>query len=408
MHIKAPNLLLIILLSSINAHELAEETETFAAPEDLEHFINPSDKTKQDSVTLESLNDAPQDEVVFDEQLYKSKAEQESIESLAEADRPPFPPLEVTWLEVFCISLIVLYAGNWWWGKDVNYEIARLWITQNKTVLLENFETVGEEAGALVVQEGQSVFHCYATGRRSVDYMETFLELKPRQDLLMFWLVDIAMPATDAFTIRVAITQMDTFCIAFLPRKYASSYHKSNRDLKNYTSPRTVNGLKPQIQAFSDTSEAIERLCGAADHIISEINALSDQAIHIHISDDLDTFQGKAMLLVRYHLKDHRQMAISSRVTKLTLVLADVVSSIQLTEKARSAATTMRKQSQKKKAKTAQAEIQEKLFQKRIEKKKEADEEFLKLPPEQQRKLEEKNARKEARKKTPGVKVVKS
>eukprot|EP01066_Platyproteum_vivax_P002997 Platyproteum_vivax@DN13893_c0_g1_i1.p1 len=238
--------------------------------------------------------------------------------------------------------------------------------------------------------------------------METFLELKPRQDLLMFWLVDIAMPATDAFTIRVAITQMDTFCIAFLPRKYASSYHKSNRDLKNYTSPRTVNGLKPQIQAFSDTSEAIERLCGAADHIISEINALSDQAIHIHISDDLDTFQGKAMLLVRYHLKDHRQMAISSRVTKLTLVLADVVSSIQLTEKARSAATTMRKQSQKKKAKTAQAEIQEKLFQKRIEKKKEADEEFLKLPPEQQRKLEEKNARKEARKKTPGVKVVKS
>lgn len=121
------------------------------------------------------------------------------------------------WPECFAILFFITYVVNYFVGKSQNHQIAHSWLQNFKPLFQKQFSAVGlyeqdstytisTEDGSGFIQESQSCFKLYATGRRFCTCCLATLELRKRQDLL-FLLLEMADlgPTKDLVTLEIPV-----------------------------------------------------------------------------------------------------------------------------------------------------------------------------------------------------------
>ena len=96
------------------------------------------------------------------------------------------------YLEILMVIGLLVYFINYIAGRSKNARIAKIWLTEHKPLLLDNFSLVGDTADLIIdtsenglVKESQSHYSLYCSGRVGCDSMLIELKLIKRQDLVV-------------------------------------------------------------------------------------------------------------------------------------------------------------------------------------------------------------------------------
>jgi len=132
-------------------------------------------------------------------------------------DRITASPEEYT-LEIFSVSLLVLWVLNFFVGRYRNDSIAKNWFKAAEPLLSEQFselsyyaDSVQAGKNATYIKESDNVYKFYASGRRNCIGILCTLELRKRHDLfsLALALFNIG-PVKDRLIIEIPVTAMVT------------------------------------------------------------------------------------------------------------------------------------------------------------------------------------------------------
>lgn len=91
------------------------------------------------------------------------------------------------WIELLFIGGLVVYFINYTMGKNKNIKIANSWLAAHRSFLEDNFALVGDDTKkdeSIFINESDSIFSLWCSGRALVEGMLVELKLIKRQDLL--------------------------------------------------------------------------------------------------------------------------------------------------------------------------------------------------------------------------------
>ncbi|KAF8897552.1 hypothetical protein BD779DRAFT_386164 [Infundibulicybe gibba] len=95
--------------------------------------------------------------------------------------------------EVFLLSAILLYVAVVFYGRSLNKSKANKWLAAHMPILEQQFTK--PSVGGLI-QDGNSDFFNFSTGRRNIASLHTVFTLRPRHDLFQ-WLFQIGRTLVD-------------------------------------------------------------------------------------------------------------------------------------------------------------------------------------------------------------------
>eukprot|EP00916_Digyalum_oweni_P014674 GHVL01024054.1.p1 GENE.GHVL01024054.1~~GHVL01024054.1.p1 ORF type:complete len:361 (+),score=80.82 GHVL01024054.1:50-1132(+) len=297
-------------------------------------------------------------------------------------------------LEIGAVLLLVVYFIHFIWGKEKNYDIVKEWIKNNKDFLNKNFASVGVSNDILLSQESYSCYRSWATGRQNVDFMNVSIDLEARQDVLSFWVLNLFINSKDTIRLEIQLEKMSSLCFAIIRKRELHAVHAKTTDLKFYAKERKMNLANYAV--LSDAPEVSDSICTPS---LTKILTNDRRLKLLHVTDDHQDFPGKKIIILEYLLVKPKE-GISDLVDPLLKALMttiDIVSSLKLSEHTQNVISDLRKQVEKQKYKATASERQEKQMQRKIDLKKQREEEIAKLPIEQQKKLQEREARREAK-----------
>lgn len=201
---------------------------------------------------------------------------------------------ESYWLEILMIAGLVVYFTNFIMGKTKNSKIANAWFMQHKQLLEENFSLVGDDVSSVELvenhglsKESENVFTLWCSGRTCCEGMLVELKLIKRQDLVAV-IAGMMRPTMDQIHIKVTMNKedMDTFVFAVATKKTAQHFSKDLADISVFC-PEKRPGEKHNIPSnFSIMSEISEATSAMLDSKISAVlNKYGDMIDYIHFSD---------------------------------------------------------------------------------------------------------------------------
>ena len=144
-------------------------------------------------------------------------------------------------VEITCVSILIIYAINFFTGKKENETLALAWAAKfatNDSIFEKNFSLLGVGEGEdspLLLKEGQNVFKFYASGRRFCQGLLATMELKSRHDLIAR-LYNMIVPCKDEITVEVYMNDdaMDHVVFGLAKKKAAKTMQKEVKDLQRF------------------------------------------------------------------------------------------------------------------------------------------------------------------------------
>ncbi|XP_034177939.1 PAT complex subunit CCDC47-like [Osmia lignaria lignaria] len=339
------------------------------------------------------------------------------------------------YLEILMVIGLLVYFINYIAGRSKNARIAKIWLTEHKPLLLDNFSLVGDTADLIIdtsenglVKESQSHYSLYCSGRVGCDSMLIELKLIKRQDLVAV-LAQLVRPQNDQAHIRVELAkdETDNFVLAVATKRTAMHLIRDMADISVYCPekrPGEKFGLPSGFYVMSEIAEAASAILDT--RVLQAFAKFAPYIDYIHISDQFsgpkqqeDTTQ-LTMPEVKRVLLVGLNISIKGRTTnaegqeklklllQLTFYLIDKLRRFKLSKEGKSKTDKNRLRVEEAFLKTTHAARAEAAAQRREERRRAEKERILQEEdPDKQRKWEEKEQRRLAKKRAPRMKQLK-
>ncbi|CAD5117264.1 DgyrCDS6056 [Dimorphilus gyrociliatus] len=386
----------------------------------------------EDDDEFEHLQDSDEFEGLDQKSNAKGKTEPETL-TITKIPHHLRTNWDSYYLEILMLSGLAVYFLNFLAGKSKNHRIAQSWLNAHKKLLSDNFAIVGDDGQGTditepgsneLLKESENVYSLWCTGRVGCEGMLVTLRLLKRHDLVTS-LARIFKPQQDQLTIRINMdaNEMDSFVLLIANKKLSTRLQKDMNDLSLYSTEKK-NPEKYEIPtSFTLMSEIGEATAAVLDRrMVAALNNHEKSISYIHISDQYsgqkqqdDTQpqavvpQTKKVLIFCFNLdSETKDMNEVQKLMTVVLNCLDKVKRIRLSKEAKMKADKNRARVEEKFHKAAHAQRQEAAQARRDEKRRAEKERIMNEgDPEKQRKLEEKENRKEARKRVPKMKMMK-
>ncbi|XP_014215851.1 coiled-coil domain-containing protein 47 [Copidosoma floridanum] len=339
------------------------------------------------------------------------------------------------YLEILMIAGLLVYFINYIAGKSKNYRIADNWYNDHRQILSENFSLVGDtgksnDEGSIngLIKESESQYSIYCSGRVGCDCLLIELKLIKRQDLVAL-LSHLVRPQNDQAHLRIELAkdESDNFVLAVAGKRTAMHLSKDMADISVYC-PERRSGQKFNLPAgfyvMSEISEATSAILDS--RVFQAFNKYGQYIDYIHISDQYsgpkqqeDTNQltmpeVKRVLLVGINISIKGRLNTNDNQDKvrpllqLTFYLLDKLRRFRLSKEGKSKTDKNRQKVEEAFLKTTHAARAEAASARREERRRVEKERILQEEdPDKQRKWEEKEQRRLAKKRAPRMKQLK-
>ncbi|XP_015121939.1 coiled-coil domain-containing protein 47 [Diachasma alloeum] len=339
------------------------------------------------------------------------------------------------YLEILMVTGLLVYFINYLAGRSKNLRICEKWLQDNKKILRDNFSLVGDTGISIeeddnngLVKESESQYEIYCSGRVGCDSMLIELKLIKRQDLVAV-LSQILRPQNDQALLKIELSkdESDNFVLAVATKKTAMHLTKDIADIATYCPekrPGDKFGLPPGFFVMSEIAEATSAILDA--RVLQAINKYAQLVDYVHISDQ---FSGpkqqeesgqlampdvKRVLLIGLNISIKGKLLTGENQEKmrqllqLSFYLLDKLRRFKLSKEGKTKSDKNRLRVEEAFLKSTHAARAEAAAQKREEKRRAEKERILQEEdPDKQRKWEEKEQKRLAKKRAPRMKQLK-
>ncbi|XP_018329713.1 coiled-coil domain-containing protein 47 [Agrilus planipennis] len=337
------------------------------------------------------------------------------------------------WLEILMIVGLIVYFLNFATGKSKNTKLANVWLQTHKSLLEENFSLVGDdtnletrENGGLT-KESENVFTLWCSGRVCCEGMLVELKFLKRQDLVAV-LANLMRPLMDQIYVRVIMNKedMDSFIFCVASKKAALHLSKEMADLSDYCPERRPGekyNLPSSFQVMSEIHEAT--LAMLDSKVTAVLNKYADMIEYIHFSDqytgvkqgddsqNLKLPETQKVLLFGFNLPV-KGVSVNEAVERMKPLMTmvfyciDKVKRYRLSKEGKSKADKNRQRVEELFLKSTHVARAEAAAARREERRRLEKERVLaESDPEKQRRWEEKEQKRQAKKRAPKMKQLK-
>jgi len=442
--------------SDIEDNEFAEfETEDFDVEEEITAEAKVEETTshqKTENVVEQPRSDTDDDEATVEvEDNEFEHVDEDEFEGF-DGERPKSDPkstegpkitfaklpahLRSNWesylLELMILAGLTVYFINFFIGRAKNQKIADTWYTAFKGLLQDNFSLVGDD-GKLensqpgLIKESENVYLLWCSGRTCCEGMLIELRLIKRQDLVSL-LAGIFRPQVDQVHVKVFMNHddMDSYVMCLANKKTATRLAKDMADISVYCPEKKSTekySLPSNFVLMTEIGEVATTLLDA--RVCALINKIPDVIDSIHISDQYSGIKQpedaapskmpdtKKMLIFTYNLTFKNGKSIADVIENMRPALYLVFYTMERTKRFRLSKESKAK-ADKNRLKVEEAFLKsthaaraEAAAARREEKRRlEKEKILLEDDPEKQRKWEEKEAKRQAKKRMPKMKAI--
>jgi len=340
---------------------------------------------------------------------------------------------ESYYLEIVILTGLVLYFFNFFIGRSKNQKIADTWYSTYKQLLQDNFAMVGDD-GKLensepgLMKESENVYLLWCSGRTCCESVLIELRLVKRQDLVSM-IINCFRPTSDQVHIKVFMNNedMDSFVVGLATKKTASRLTKEMADVSVFCPERKSvekYGLPSTFVLMSEMGEVATSLLDT--RVCALINKIPEVIDSLHFSDQYSgpkqTEEGaptkmpdtKKMLIFTYNLVFKNGKSIADAVENmrsglyLVFYCMERVKRYRLSKESKAKADKNRLKVEEAFLKSTHVARAEAAAARREEKRRLEKERILaEDDPIKQQKWEEKEAKRQAKKRTPKMKAIK-
>jgi len=346
---------------------------------------------------------------------------------------------ESYYLEMIMIAGVVVYFMNFFTGKAKNQKIANSWFSSHKPILDSNFALVGDDGNknmddieTQLQKESEHLFTLWCSGRQCCEGMLVELKLLKRQDLVSV-ISNMMKPSHDQVKIRVNMNaeDMDTFVFCLAHKKSAGKLVKEMQDLMTYCpEKRPVQekfGLPNSYFVMSEIPEVSMAMLSDSK-LLAMLNKYPDAIDSIHFSDQYsgpkpmddqqpqqDLPESRKALIFTFNITGmNAKKSIEDSVEDLkplmllVLYFIDKIKRFRLSREAKNKADKNRTKVQEAFWKSIHAAKAERAAEERERKRRELKERIKEIEdPDKQRKMEEREIRRDRKKAAPKMKQMK-
>ncbi|KAF2883350.1 hypothetical protein ILUMI_22852 [Ignelater luminosus] len=337
------------------------------------------------------------------------------------------------WLEILMVAGLVVYFLNFGTGKSKNTKLANTWFLTHKSLLEDNFSLVGDdttvenkESGALI-KESENVFTLWCSGRVCCEGMLVELKLIKRQDLVAI-IAGMMRPTMDQIHVKVIMNKedMDSFVFCVASKKTAIHLSKEMADISMYC-PERRPGEKHNIPSnFNVMCEISETTSAILDSKVTAVlNKYKDLVDYIHFSDQytgvkqpedngqLKLPETQKVLLFGFNIPVkgmtvNEAMEHVKPLMNMVLYCMDKIRRYRLSKEGKARADKNRQRVEEAFLKSTHVARAEAAAARREERKRlEKEKVMADADPEKQRRWEEKEQKRQAKKRAPKMKQLK-
>ncbi|CDW86415.1 UNKNOWN [Stylonychia lemnae] len=315
---------------------------------------------------------------------------------------------EALWIVVFIVAILMFFKG-----RGSNDALAQEWKKACSQVISQNFAHFGvsKETSTSMEKISYSEYLYFASGRQNCHYALFKFDLKKRQCLFTTLGFEIIWPKKDQVIVEIPISVGeyplgDGSSTTKIPIEFVmcrtrdiKNFHNQFPYIKKFIAPLLAKSYQPEKQdsntlvIYGESTEAVNHIIDQQIGDILSRNGAGNIA-EIHITDQ-KVYSNLAVLNID---TNPDKLQESAKVLKALLMMVDKVATLRLSKEARAKADKNRKEAEKLKAKEKSEEEEEKILQKKREEDKKWQEKLRSLPPDEQRKLEDKKRQKDMQK----------
>ncbi|KAI8871688.1 DUF1682-domain-containing protein [Ramicandelaber brevisporus] len=314
------------------------------------------------------------------------------------------------------------YMAVYFIGSRRNASIADTWGSVLKGIFTEQFAYLGRgddnEYAPFMIYDGASEYVFYGSGRRSVQYVFGQMRLLGRHDVIAVVNESFQKPG-EKVIMEIKLSDelpasVTGFVFGIVPSKRAKSVRESRYDLQSFTRQITSDKIGSKFAVFSESGEVTQDVfnCPGLVNALNNDFALVEELIITdqpsvkpdnQKEDDVveDGYRILATIRIPDAKTDESTKAFEDSV-RATLALADhiVLGGMNMRSDVRNKLVKARDEERKRLDKLGDKDRRSQIEEARNLKKKAEQDRVSQLSPEEQRKWEEKERKKEQRKAT--------
>ncbi|KAJ1647096.1 hypothetical protein LPJ64_001491 [Coemansia asiatica] len=320
-----------------------------------------------------------------------------------------FAPVELTFAnyrtEVMLVALAVGLVANYFYGSQANAALSKAWERPIAEVLRQNFSLVGDGTRVLEWDSAADMLF-YASGRRHCKFAQGHLMLKARQDALAL-LNDLAANNQERLEVEVALNDDEAkgFVFAAVPRKRSKALSRDRYDIATFAKAVSSDKVPQRMVLLSEHADVTSQLldCGlseklAGDDALLEELIISDSPAEKPDSHDFKREKKLTAVIRLPQLSDANLQRFRETLAFVFYMVDFVCEGIALRPETVRKLGKARDDAFKEFARMAEHEKQEALAKTLAEKRRIELEEVGKMSPEQRRKWEEKDRKRQLKK----------
>ncbi|KAJ1814771.1 hypothetical protein LPJ56_004759, partial [Coemansia sp. RSA 2599] len=332
-----------------------------------------------------------------------------AAEAPAAARPAQFEPVDLSFAnyktEVMLVVLAVGLVANYFYGSRTNAALSRAWEKPVAEVLRENFSVVGDGARVLEWDSAADMLF-YASGRRHCKFAQGHLMLKARQDALAL-LNDLAANNQEKLEIEVALNddEANGFVFAVVPRKRSKAISRDRYDIATFAKAAGGDAVSPKLVILSESADVTSQLLDSGlgdlladpDALLEEL-VISDSPAEKPESHDFKREKKLAAVIRLPPVSDANVQRFRETLAFVFYLVDFVCDGMALRPETVRKLSKAREDAFKEFARMAEQEKQDALAKTLAEKRRIELEEVSKMSPEQRRKWEEKDRKRQLKK----------
>jgi len=389
-----------------------------AANED-DEFDNEEFETKpRPGVPIPDLNKKPASQPLQQDEFYdadefegfeairKAKLAEAEPEPTPEAENLPPPRPKFGLLEITYISFIAGFIVNYFIGKRKNERIATTWGLTYQNLFNTYFSKFGDSERFIITKESASSFSVTANSGRARCIGAVFtLQLVKRHDLTSL-AMSMFTNQRDTLSIDIAMHSHQPFVFGVAKKREEKAMLKNYRDVGEFGVLSRAPARLSNFVVYTDSPEIVDDIF--TKEIVDILVANESNFSSIGYTDRSQTYlQYKTILRIVYRLPPPGEVRKLADLMKMVFLLMESFASVQLSKSTITKNEALRKKAGGDTQERSEHELRQELAQKKKMDKIAAERaNYEKMTPEQQRKFDEKEAKRKLKAKQSKVKVV--
>jgi len=347
------------------------------------------------------------------------------------------------YLEILMTVGLVIYFLNFFTGKAKNQKMANAWFSSNRALLESNFSLIGDDGSKNIddietqmQKESENMFTLWCSGRTCCEGMLVEIKLLKRQDIVSL-IANAMKPGQNKDQVKVKVhmnpEDMDNYVFCLAQKKAAAKMAKELNDVMTYCPERKTTvldkfGLSAAVSSnFCVMSEIAEVTSAMLDSkMVAVLSKFPEALESIHFSDQYTGVKPpedqapeewpvpKKVLIFTFNLSERKDMTTDEAMEAmkplmmLVFYFMDKVKRFRLSREAKNKADKKRSKVSERFWKSIHESRAVKAQEEREKKRRDKKERIKEIEdPDKQRKMEEKEAKRDRKKAAPKMKQLK-